>query len=65
LKYDKTGLIVNSESINDVGIRTRFANHGSFSNINLVLKGKRGTISSGLIQENYANFSVDCLLMMV
>jgi hypothetical protein len=61
LKYDKTGLIVNSESINDVGITLGLGLPitGSFSNINLGFElGKRGTISSGLIQENYANFSV-------
>jgi hypothetical protein len=67
LKYDKTGLIVNSESINDVGITLGLGLPitGSFSNINLGFDlGKRGTISSGLIQENYANFSVGLSLMI-
>jgi long-subunit fatty acid transport protein len=61
VKYDKTGLIVNSESINDIGITLGLGLPitGSFSNINFGFElGKRGTVSSGLIQENYANFSV-------
>lgn len=61
LKYDKTGLIVKSESINDMGITLGLGLPitGTFSNINFgVEMGKRGTTSSGLIQENYANFSV-------
>lgn len=61
LKYDKTGLMVKSESINDIGFTLGLGLPitGSFSNINFGFEmGKRGTTSSGLIQENYANFSV-------
>jgi hypothetical protein len=61
LKYEKTGLIVNSESINDMGFTLGFGLPitGSFSNINFGFEmGKRGTTNAGLIQENYANFSV-------
>ena len=59
-RYENTGLILNSESIKD-----RAATFGlgfplsGFSNINFSYElGKRGTIASGLIQENYQNFSV-------
>jgi long-subunit fatty acid transport protein len=61
LKYDKTGLIVKSESINDMGFTLGLGLPitGSFSNINFGFEmGKRGTTSSGLIQENYANLSI-------
>jgi len=61
LKYDKTGLIVNSESINDIGFTLGLGLPitGSFSNVNFGFEmGKRGTTAAGLIQENYANFSV-------
>lgn len=60
-KFEKTGLIINSERINDVGLSlgAGFPITGSFSNINFGMEfGKRGTKSSGLIQENYANFSI-------
>jgi long-subunit fatty acid transport protein len=60
-KFEKTGLIINSERINDVGLTlgAGFPITGSFSNINFGMEfGKRGTKSSGLIQENYANFSI-------
>lgn len=59
-RYENTGLILNSKSIKD-----RAATFGlgfplsGFSNINFSYElGKRGTIDSGLIQENYQNFSV-------
>ena len=61
LKYDKTGLIVNSESINDIGFTLGLGLPitGSFSNVNFGFEmGKRGTTAAGVIQENYANFSV-------
>ncbi|UQD55900.1 hypothetical protein [Flavobacterium sp. K5-23] len=61
LKFDKTGLIVNSESINDVGVNLGlgFPITGSFSNINVGFEfGKRGTTSSNLVQENYATLSI-------
>jgi hypothetical protein len=56
LKYEKTGLIVNSTSINDVGMSFGMGLPitGSLSNINLGLEiGKKGTTSADLVQENY------------
>ncbi|MCD9573568.1 hypothetical protein [Flavobacterium soyae] len=61
LKYEKLGLIVNNESINDVGMSlgAGFPITGTFSNVNVGIEfGKRGTTSAGLVQENYMNFSV-------
>jgi hypothetical protein len=61
LKYDKTGMIVKSESINDIGFTLGLGLPitGTFSNVNFGFEmGKRGTTSAGLIQENYANISV-------
>ena len=61
LKYEKTGLMINSESINDLGLTVGFGLPitGSFSNVNLGFElGKKGTANANLIQENYANFSV-------
>lgn len=61
LKYEKTGLVIDNESINDVGVTlgAGFPITGSFSNINVGVEfGKKGTTSSNLIQENYVNISV-------
>ncbi|MBF4494088.1 hypothetical protein IRZ83_08200 [Flavobacterium sp. JLP] len=61
LKYEKIGLIVNNESLNDVGMTlgAGFPITGSFSNVNVGVEfGKRGTTTAGLVQENYMNFSV-------
>jgi long-subunit fatty acid transport protein len=61
LKYDKTGLMVNSESINDMGftLGAGFPISGVFSNVNLGFElGKRGTASSNLVEENYATLSI-------
>lgn len=60
-KYDKTGLIVNSESIEDIGLNIGLGIPvgGTFSNINFGFEfGKRGTTSSDLVQENYTCLSV-------
>jgi hypothetical protein len=60
LKYEKIGLVINNQSINDVGMTlgAGFPITGSFSNVNVGIEfGKRGTTSAGLIQENYLNFS--------
>ena len=54
--YEKTGLIVNSTSINDVGMSLGLGLPitGSLSNFNLGLEfGKKGTTSNNLVQENY------------
>ncbi len=61
LKYDKTGLVVNSQSIKDVAFDLGFGFpvSGTFSNMNLGIElGKKGTTSAGLVSENYTNFSV-------
>jgi hypothetical protein len=60
-RYEKTGLIVNNQSINDRAVTLGFGlpSSGSFSNFNFGLEiGKKGTTAAGLIQENYANVSV-------
>ena len=61
LKYEKTGLVVNGESINDVGFTLGFGLPitETLSNVNIGLElGKKGTTSSNLVQENYLNISV-------
>lgn len=61
LKYEETGLIINSESINDMGFTLGLGIplRGTFSNINIGFElGKKGTTAANLIQENYANISV-------
>ena len=61
LKYEKTGLIINSESINDIGLTlgVGLPLTGSFSNVNIGFEyGKKGTTTANLVQENYANISV-------
>lgn len=61
LRYEKTGLMVNSQSINDMGLTLGLGLplNGTFSNINIGFElGKKGTTDSNLVQENYANFSV-------
>lgn len=60
-KYEKTGLVIDSESINDVGFTLGLGLPitGSFSNVNIGFElGKKGTKSANLVQENYANLSV-------
>ncbi len=55
-KYEKTGLIVNSKSIDDVGVTFGMGLPitGSLSNLNVGLElGKKGTTSANLVQENY------------
>jgi hypothetical protein len=59
--YEKTGLIVNSTSINDVGMTLGLGLPitGSLSNLNLGLEfGKKGTTSNNLVQENYLILNV-------
>ncbi len=58
-RYEKTGLIVNDESINDYGMNFGLGLPVGISKIDLSFEfGKRGTTSSGLIQENYFNIGV-------
>ncbi len=61
LKYEKTGLVINSESINDMGLTFGLGLPitGDFSNVNFGFElGKKGTTKANLVQENYANLSV-------
>ena len=61
LRYEKTGLVINSQSIEDQAITLGLGLPlgGTFSNINLGFElGKRGKTSYGLVQENFLNFSV-------
>jgi long-subunit fatty acid transport protein len=61
LRYENTGLKLNSQSINDgaltLGLGLPLS--GSFSSINLGFEfGQRGTTKSNLVQENYVNISL-------
>lgn len=61
LRYEKTGLVVNSESINDIGLTLGLGLPitGSLSNVNIGFElGKRGTTNANLVQENFAKISV-------
>ena len=61
LKYEKTGLIIDSESINDMGFTLGMGMplSGTFSNINFGFElGKKGTTTANLVQENYANLNI-------
>ena len=61
LRYEKTGLVVNGESINDMGVTVGLGLPiiGVFSNVNLGVElGKKGTTSANLVQENYFKLSV-------
>ncbi|WP_281634654.1 hypothetical protein [Flavobacterium luteolum] len=61
LKYEKIGLIVNNESIKDIGMSLGVGVPipQSYSNVNFGIEfGKRGTTAADLVQENYVNFSV-------
>lgn len=61
LRYEKTGIVVENESINDMGINFGFALPvgNGLSDIALGLEyGIRGTKNSGLVQENYFNINI-------
>ena len=61
LRYEKTGLVVNSVSINDTALTFGMGLPitGALSNLNLGLEyGKKGTTSHNLVQENYFSLSV-------
>lgn len=60
LKYEQTGLTINTEPIVDYGfsLGTGFPIPGTFSNVNLGIElGRKGTISNTLIRENYFNIN--------
>ncbi|PKQ43868.1 hypothetical protein [Confluentibacter flavum] len=65
LHYEKTGLNINNESINEFGISfgVGIPVGTMFSNANLGFEiGKRGTTNSNLIQENFINFQISLSL---
>jgi hypothetical protein len=60
-RFEKTGLVVNSTSINDNALTfgMGFPIIGSLSNVNLCLEyGKKGTTSNNLVQEDYFNVNL-------
>lgn len=58
-RYENTGLVLKNKSINDYGMNFGLGLPVGVSQINLGFEfGKRGTIYSGLIEENYFNLSV-------
>jgi len=65
LHYEKTGLNIENESINEFGIAfgVGLPLGSFFSNANLGFElGKRGTTNSNLIQENFINFQISLSL---
>lgn len=65
LRYEKTGLNIKSESINEFGISfgVGLPVGNGISNANLGFEiGKRGTTNSNLIQENFINFQLSLSL---
>ncbi len=63
--YERLGLVVNEQEINDVGLSLGMSFPvAQLSKINLGIDfGRRGTTDSGLIQENYFNFRVGLSLI--
>ncbi|RZJ36431.1 MAG: hypothetical protein EOO51_01470 [Flavobacterium sp.] len=60
-RYENTGLVLNDQSIKDYAVTAGLGLPlgGFFSSINASFEyGKRGTTSYGLLQENYASFSL-------
>jgi len=61
-RYENTGLVLKNESIKDYALTLGFGlpiGGTLFSNINIGLEfGRKGTKSSGLVQENYTNISI-------
>jgi len=65
VRYEETGIMVRNEAINDFGITfgVGLPVARSISNINLGVEfGRRGTLNSGLIKENYVNFQISLSL---
>ena len=60
-RFDKTGMLINNEEINNFGITFGFGlpMRGNLSNVNIGLElGKRGTTKADLIEENYFKVNV-------
>ncbi len=65
VRYEKTGLNINNESINEFGISfgVGLPVGNLLSNVNLGFElGKRGTTKSSLIQEDFVNFRISLSL---
>lgn len=67
VKYENTGLMINDEQINDIGLTLGVGLPlGGFigsSNLNVGAEiGRRGTTNAGLIQENYVNVFISLSL---
>ena len=63
--HEKTGLVINGESINEFGISFGLGipAGGLFSNINTTVEfGKRGTTNQNLVEENFINFQLSLSL---
>lgn len=59
IRYENTGLVLSDKSINDIGMNFGLGLPVGVSKINLGFEfGKKGTISNGLVEENYFNLSV-------
>lgn len=61
LRYENTGLIVNTKSINDTALTLGLGLPvgGNVSSVNVGMEyGKRGTKNADLVQENYLNISI-------
>ena len=62
---EKTGLVINNESINEFGISFGLGipAGGLFSNVNTTVEfGKRGTTNENLVEENFINFQLSLSL---
>ena len=62
---EKTGLNINGESINEIGMSFGLGipAGGLFSNVNATVElGKRGTINADLVEENFVNFQISLSL---
>lgn len=65
IRYENTGLKINSETINEFGISfgVGLPVGRLFSNVNLGFEvGKRGTVNQNLVQENFVNFQLSLSL---
>lgn len=64
VKFEKTGLVINGQSINDksVNFGLGFPITGTFSSINVGVEyGARGTVMKGLVREDYFSINIGLL----
>src|SRR5690606_9576989 len=60
-RYENTGLVVNNQNINDMGVSAGLGLPigSGFSDLTFAFEyGQRGTKSAGLVQENYFNINI-------